>query len=198
MRVLVPVFVYIKRGIEELSKDNDPTEEEEEAAEEMDDIAETQSRIKELLGKGVAERVDRGLPVPVKDFKSLQEIKEEYASYFDEESGNDTVSDALKEVDVYLEEEFGKLSVSNPPKSDDQDESEDAFKPKRKRTEDYETTEESGPSKSVDKDPESGPSKSVDKDPESESSSGNKSPKEYEDIADSLPAEMPSFLDDFD
>lgn len=72
LRVLVSIFVYIKRSIDELSKDNDTNEENEEAAEEIDDINETQSRIKELLGKGVAERVDKGLPVPYKDFKSLQ------------------------------------------------------------------------------------------------------------------------------
>ncbi len=59
-------------------------------------------------------------------------------------------------------------------------------KSKRKRTEDYATTEEIGSSKPLDKDQKTG------------SSSENISSKVNDDTSDTLPTEMPSFLDDID
>lgn len=54
-----------------------------------------------------AKRAARGEHV---DKEDLENIKEEYSSYFDEESGNTTEKEALKEIIEYLEVEISTLN----------------------------------------------------------------------------------------
>jgi len=102
--------VYIKRGRDNVS---DKQEENKRITEALEDMVSTKSKIKDLIDKGVIDRVNRGLPVSHKDFKSLEDIKKEYDSYFDEDSGN-TVKEGLEEVAEYLEEEITSLSRKKP------------------------------------------------------------------------------------
>lgn len=105
---LIPSILYAKRGIEDVSDEHD-----DETAGEIEDMITTKGKIKDLIDRGVIDRVDNGLPVSHKDFKDLEEIKKEYDSYFDEESDN-TIKEGLKEVTEYLEEEITSLSKNNP------------------------------------------------------------------------------------
>ena len=105
---LIPSILYAKRSIEDVSGEHD-----DQTAGELEDMTKTKDKIKDLMDKGVIDRVDNRLPVSHKDFKDLEEIKKEYDSYFDEESGN-TTGEGLKEVIEYLEEEITSLSKNNP------------------------------------------------------------------------------------
>jgi hypothetical protein len=104
---LISSILYAKRGIEDISTEHDKDTENE-----IEDITNTKSKIKELTDKGVIDRVERGLPVSHKDFKDLENIKQEYGSYFDDDSGN-TLKEGMEEVSEYLEEELGSLPKNN-------------------------------------------------------------------------------------
>lgn len=110
MRFLIPSIIYIKRGIADVSTDDDDEKITEESSNTMTN---TKNRIKDLKDKGVIDRVENGLPVSHQDFKDLESIKEEYDSFFDEDSGN-TLRKGLNEVEDYLEEEIGSLSKNQP------------------------------------------------------------------------------------
>lgn len=114
LRFLIPLVVYTKRKREDISNDNHKNDNvnNEELNEELEDITNTRSKIEELINKGVIDRVDNGLPVSVKDFNDLQDIKEEYESYFDEESGNNN-RQGVKEIYEYLGEELASMPKNN-------------------------------------------------------------------------------------
>jgi len=101
------LVVYIKRRIEDVSGDNN-----DELMEDLNDMISTKSKIKDLKDKGVIDRIDRGLPVSHKDFQDVENIKKEYDSYFDEDSGN-TLGEGLSQVDEYLQEEIDGLKDSS-------------------------------------------------------------------------------------
>ncbi len=107
LRFLIPLIVYTKRSIDDLNDEHDN-----ETTDELEDMNKTKSTIKDLIERGVIGRVERGLPVSHKDFKDLEEIKKEYDSYFDEDSGN-TVKEGMEEVAEYLNEEIASLSKNN-------------------------------------------------------------------------------------
>jgi len=111
---ILSYLVFIKRGSQSIS--NDYPEIKEAATQqalEREDIKRTKSQIKELIDKKVGDKVDNQQPVPTKDLKTLEEIKEEFDSYFDEESGN-TIKEGLEQVDEYLDEELSWLSSNTP------------------------------------------------------------------------------------
>jgi hypothetical protein len=111
---LVPL-VYIKRKREDVTNEEDVSNEEnkKQTNEELEDMTRIKDKIKDLTDRGVINRVETGLPVPHKDFKDLQDIKQEFGSYFDEDSGNN-LEKGLEEVGDYLAEEIASLSINNP------------------------------------------------------------------------------------
>jgi len=112
---LVFPVVYTKRSREDVSNEENASLEDsrKETDYDLEDMTNIKSKIKDLTDKGVIDRVERGQPVSHKDFKDLQEIKEEFESYFDEDSGN-SLKEGLEEVVGYLEEEINSLSENNP------------------------------------------------------------------------------------
>ncbi len=107
-------FIFIKRNIEDISSDNLEEEntnsdnsDEEEEDEEL--LKNTKLKIDELKRNNTMDRIEKGLPVSRKDWEAVEEIKQEYESYFDEESGN-KVSEGMKELDEYIEEELSALT----------------------------------------------------------------------------------------
>lgn len=114
LRFLVPL-VYIKRSREDVTNEENVSNEEnkKQTNDELEDMTSIKSKIKDLTDKGVIDRVEAGLPVPHRDFKTLEDIKKEFESYFDEDSGN-TLKEGLGEVAEYLEEEIASLSKNNP------------------------------------------------------------------------------------
>ena len=114
---LVPL-VYIKRNRQDLTNEENASNEDsnKETREELEDMTNIKSKIKDLKDRHVIDRVEAGLPVPHKDFKELENIKKEFDSYFDEDSGN-TLEEGLEEVTQYLEDEIASLSKNNPSES---------------------------------------------------------------------------------
>jgi hypothetical protein len=109
---LVSLFspiIYVKRSINDISDNNNDDDQGDDINDELEDITRTKFTIKDLKDKGVIDRVEQGLPVRPKDFSKLQEIKEEYESYFDKESGN-SLNEGIKEVEEYLDEELESLT----------------------------------------------------------------------------------------
>lgn len=88
--------------------DNDKTPTNEKVSEDEDVTPnETVNDISDM--KHTLEQVKRGIKGDDVDNKVLKDIKEEYSSFFDKDSGNATDKEALKEVKEYLE---GELSES--------------------------------------------------------------------------------------
>ncbi len=117
-RVFESIFsprVFIKRGRQDISKDypiiNEQTTQE---AFERAELKRQKAEIVELLEKDVPDRVDNKLPVPNKDYNALENIKKEYSSYFDEDSGNNTSKEGLEDVKGYLDDELSVLSNNTP------------------------------------------------------------------------------------
>jgi len=108
-------LVYIKRSREDVTNEEDASNEEDkrQSNDELEDMTRIKSKIKDLTDRGVIDRVEGGQPVRHKDFKDLENIKKEFESYFDEDSGN-TLPEGLREVSEYLDEEIGSLSTNNP------------------------------------------------------------------------------------
>jgi len=116
-RVFDSIFspiVLIKRGSQDISSDYpEKKEAATEQALDREDLKHTKSQVKELIDKKVGDRLDNQQLVPTKDLKTLEEIKEEFDSYFDEESGN-TIKEGLEQVDEYLDGELSLLSSNTP------------------------------------------------------------------------------------
>jgi predicted RNase H-like HicB family nuclease len=127
-------IVYAKRSLDDFQEETTSTNERYNDIENMD---KTRSNIKELLNNGVVDKVDKGLPVPHKDYKPLDDIKKEYDTFFDEDSGNNSVAEALKEIEEYLKGEIDSLSESNINKPSDLNKSEDEPNVKKERTEEF-------------------------------------------------------------
>jgi len=181
LRVLVPTLkipsiVYVKRERED---DDDEIDDRQEALEALQDMNRTKNKIKELRDKGVIDRVENGLPVPTKDFRDLEEIKQEYGTHFDEDSNN-TLKEGLEEIDEYLNEEINSIHKGYSSQESEY---------KRKKMDD--NTENT--SSSTGNTSSSSSSSTGDK---PSSSGGDKPSSSGGD--DDFPAEMPSFLDDFD
>jgi hypothetical protein len=117
LRFLVPL-VYIKRNRQDLTNEENASNEDsnKETMEELEDMNRIKSKIKDLKDRGVIDRVEEGLPVPVKDFKELENIRKEFDSYFDKESGN-TLKEGLDEVIDYLDDEIIGITESIQPES---------------------------------------------------------------------------------
>jgi hypothetical protein len=126
-------FVYAKRSLDDFQEEIATTNERDK---EIENMNKTRGNIKELLNNGVVDKVDKGLPVPHKDYKPLDDIKKEYDTFFDEDSGNDSVAEALKEIEEYLKGEMDSLSDSNMNKPSDLNKSEDEPNSKKEKTED--------------------------------------------------------------
>jgi hypothetical protein len=146
LRFLVASVVYIKRNREDVSNEENVSNEDanNEMSDDLNDMTSTKSKIRDLIDNGVIDRVDRGLPVPHKSFKDLQDIKEEFESYFDEDSGN-SLTEGLEEVAEYLDGEIASLAGNNPSEGSNtpvEDES------KRRKVED--SSENSSSSSSTD------------------------------------------------
>jgi hypothetical protein len=108
-------LIYIKRSLGNVAKEEEETTEEKksEINEEIKDMTDIKSKIKDLTDRGVLDRVEAGLPVRPRDFKQLEDIKKEFESYFDPDSGNN-LKQGLKEVSEYLGEEIANLSKDKP------------------------------------------------------------------------------------
>jgi hypothetical protein len=126
-------IIYAKRSIDDLQEEDNANNE---IQQDIDDINITRGKIKELIDNGVADKVDRGIPVPHKDYKPLDDIKKEYESYFDEESGNNSIAEALTQIDEYLEGEIKSLSESYSSTPSYSDKSQDEPKSKKEKFED--------------------------------------------------------------
>ena len=162
----------MKRGRDHVS---DKYNENKRINEEIEDMTSTKSKIKDLIDRGVIDRVERGLPVSHKDFKELEGIKRDHEAYFDEESDN-TLKGGLSEVAEYLEEEIASLSKSRPSQG-------------LNRPLEYEYKK-----RKIDDSTDNKPSSSNTEDKPSSSSTDNKSSSSSTD----LPVEMPSIFDDTD
>jgi hypothetical protein len=136
-------ILYAKRTLDDVEEEDNVTEV---IKKDLTDVSRTRSSIRELIGKGVADRVDKGLPVPHKDYKALEEIKKEYETFFDEDSGNDTIAGGLKEVEEYLKEETKGLSetYSSASASSDSNKAQEEPKSKKEKIE-YDDDLDTGP-----------------------------------------------------
>jgi len=102
-------LVYIKRGSSEQSSD-EKQDKQNEDNQAKDSLSETLKKLEEIDRNEVADRVDKGLPVRPKDFKSAQEIEKEYPTFFDEDSGNSgNKKQGYAELRDYLHEELAAL-----------------------------------------------------------------------------------------
>lgn len=171
-RVFDPIFspiVFIKRGNQDISSDY--PEKQEAAAEaaaedalDREDLDDTRSKVKELIDKQVGDQLDNQQPVPTEYLKTLDEVKEQFESYFDEESGN-TIKEGLEQIDEYLDEEASFLSSNTPGWKDMLNELEEIpVNSKKKLKQEVETK----PSKGKEVETETKPSKGKGKEVETE------------------------------
>lgn len=133
--IVLSYFVLIgnKRSYEDISSDNpvdsdnegdnDKTPTNEKVCEDGDVTPnETVNDISDM--KHTLNEVKRALRGDHMDNNSLEDIKEEYSSFFGEDSGNDTDKEALKEIKEYLEgelsESLGKASLAGLSKALDE------------------------------------------------------------------------------
>ena len=105
------------RNIEEDETDGDKTptnpksvnyDDDKTPTEELNDISfmkNSKNIIKELKNKDVVNRLEKGLPIDNEDKENLDNLKEEYSSYFDEDSEN-TIEEGLDQIDEYLDGEL--------------------------------------------------------------------------------------------
>jgi hypothetical protein len=123
LRFLIYNFglLYSKRTADDMSIDDESMEDSVE--DDIKDMVETKEKIKDLVDRGIVERIEHKDPVSVKDFNAYGKIKEEYSSFFEDEEGEgdrqgSSITDILKEITDYLEEEIktmgeGSLSEDN-------------------------------------------------------------------------------------
>ena len=175
-------LVYIKRGSSEQSSD-EKQDKQNEDNQAKDSLSETLKKLEEIDRNEVADRVDKGLPVRPKDYKSAQEIEEEYPSFFDEDSGNsDNKKQGYAELRDYLKDELAALPgtksetstieastdrETKKPKSSSSDQSEDHAASLQEKTSSSE--------------------------PAKHSESKKESPIDY--VVDKMETEMPSYTD---
>lgn len=226
LNILLGFLVFIKRGAEDISSDNVEDNEDTDDSEDYGEtVAETKAKLEELKNNKTIERVENGLPVSTKNWIALQDIKQDYESYFDEESGN-SLSEGMKQLEEYLDEELetptsdptaseSESSSSNPPISESENSS---YKPSVSENE----TTVSKPSTVSESEGSSFKSSVSENKPEEvnktdnleeqvakkprlekdESDKDTESPKTEEkkssEFLDELPDEMPSWLDDLD
>ena len=173
----------MKRSRKDYEMDNESEEknnESEEKNKESDKSIEevSKEKINDHL-KNMADRVDKGLPISVKDYKTLEDIKEAFPTFFDEDSGNSSNKrEGLEQLLDYLDYEFE--SQPNDKKASkvlDNIYQEWGLKKQKK-----DTIEE----------PSQGSSST------GSSSTENKNSLKNEDPLKDLPTEMPSIFDDID
>lgn len=116
-RVIESIFsarVLTKRGREDISKDYPVINEQ--TTQEAFERAELKREKAEITG--ILERnehhFNNGGPIPPKDYQKIMEIKKQYSSYFDSDSGNSTVKEGLEDIKGYLDDELSTLSSSTP------------------------------------------------------------------------------------
>ena len=178
-----------KRGSEDISGDNPEVKENNpgydpevssEVLDEMDDMKRTKSLAKDLLDKKVGETYDNQRPVRPKDFTTLEEIKKEYSSFFDEDSENNT-TEGLQDVLDYLNGELSNLSGNTSGSKEMKKEIDNIFKEeegnsnKKLKTESEAETEakpSKGKGKEVEAEAEAKPSKSKEAEAEANPSKG--------------------------
>jgi len=198
-----------KRGSEDISGDNPEVKENNpgydpevssEVLDEMDDMKRTKSLAKDLLDKKVGETYDNQRPVRPKDFTTLEEIKKEYSSFFDEDSENNT-TEGLQDVLDYLNGELSNLSGNTSGSKEMKKEIDNIFKEeegnsnKKLKTESEAETEakpSKGKGKEVEAEAEVKPSKGKGKEVEAEAevkpSKGKGKGKEVEAEAEAKPS----------
>jgi len=103
------VFINKKRGFGEQSTSpiQDKQNEEKQA---KDSLNKTLNELNDLEKNDVGNRLDKGLPVRPKDFRTAKQIEEEFPEFFDEDSGNsDNKKQGYGELKEYLQSEFDAL-----------------------------------------------------------------------------------------
>jgi len=212
LRFLVSIsssIIYIKEyDTDEASEDDDSDKTPTNARSPEDDGGETPTEqvndissmknikniIKDLKKNNVSNRLDQGLPVSAKNRENLSDIKEEFSSYFDEDSGNNTVEEALDQIDDYIEGELSSLSSKTPGFLELSKElnkiDEDSRETKRRKIKHDSSENDDLPKNNESIKDQESLNKSL---KEKSSSSENKT-----DPLEDLPTEMPNYMDDID
>ena len=124
LRFLIKIFSVYAKAINYDSyssqDDEDPLDKGQETpkAEEINDLLETLGKVKGLLEGDSLEGESKE--------KELNDIKEEYPTYFDEDSGNATEREALEDIKKYIQEELEANNYSEASSSDTAGESKDS------------------------------------------------------------------------
>jgi hypothetical protein len=83
--------------------------------EDVIELANDLSAVRGIKSKDVLNKLDKGEEVPVFLEKKLNKLKEEYPTFFDEDSEN-TTKEGLDQLEEYLKEEVGHITESEPKK----------------------------------------------------------------------------------
>lgn len=209
LRFLISEFIFIKRGIEDITQDSqidvdkekkEKIEQKEAKEEELDDLADLEEKINDLNNKGVGDRLEKGLPVKPSDYKTYEKIKEEFSSYFDKESGK-TPKIGLNEVQEYLQDEKetileGMASLNLNEKVLKKQKVDDSDRLDKENEEKKNKSSSSSSSSSTNKLDEEDKSSSSNKNLSPETSNPNPNKETPTEYVESLSqTEMPSYID---
>lgn len=104
-----------------------------------DDIKENQKILSNIQK---AEVLDKKLPDHAKDSNShLNDLKEEFSSYFDEDSGNNTTKESLDDIKEYIKDELKSLNSELDKVSSDLDNMVDSNKSSKRSLEDQDSNQ---------------------------------------------------------
>ncbi len=88
----------------------DPEDSEEESEEEEISLKDVKDKLSELNDRDVPGRIDRGLPVSVKDWSTMQDIREDFEPYFTKEKESGCrMTDGVKQLSEYIDKELTGL-----------------------------------------------------------------------------------------